>query len=186
MESQSLPGLSIIKVFLHPQAKVEAAVAQLAAASQAVLYSLPTGMTPPSILRYNASSVPIHPADERLVRHHERVVALRPRIQLHPHPKWLPCKAPLPAPVRRTPSPDPRQSKVDIDLKSLYAQGLSANDVVNAASQDRPNEFVVRLGAFWLRPFLRAVENAVDFDNLFADAINRQKGKPGKHKLAGA
>jgi hypothetical protein len=71
-------------------------------------------------------------------------------------------------------------------LKSLYAQGLSANDVVNAASQDRPNEFVVRLGAFWLRPFLRAVENAVDFDNLFADAINRQKGKPGKHKLASA
>ena len=59
MESQSLPGLSIIKIFFHPNAKVEAAVAQLAAASQAVLHSLPTGMTPPSILRYNASSVPI-------------------------------------------------------------------------------------------------------------------------------
>jgi len=59
MESQSLPGLSIIKIFFHPNAKVEAAVAQLAAASQSVLHSLPTGMTPPSILRYNASSVPI-------------------------------------------------------------------------------------------------------------------------------
>ena len=59
MESQSLPGLAIIKVFFHPSAKVEAAVAQLAAASQAVLRSLPAGMTPPTILRYNASSVPI-------------------------------------------------------------------------------------------------------------------------------
>src|SRR6202171_4251376 len=59
MESQSLPGLSVIKLFFHPNAKVEAAVAQLAASSQSVLHSLPTGMTPPSILRYNASSVPI-------------------------------------------------------------------------------------------------------------------------------
>ncbi len=59
MESQSLPGLSIIKLFFHPNAKIEAAVAQLAASSQSVLHSLPTGMTPPTIIRYNASSVPI-------------------------------------------------------------------------------------------------------------------------------
>ena len=59
MESQSLPGLGIIKLFFHPDAKIEAAVAQLSASSQSVLHSLPTGMTPPSILRYNASSVPI-------------------------------------------------------------------------------------------------------------------------------
>src|SRR5579864_8452717 len=59
MESQSLPGLSVIKLFFYPNAKVEAAVAQLAASSQSVLHSLPTGFTPPSILRYNASSVPI-------------------------------------------------------------------------------------------------------------------------------
>src|SRR5581483_7770703 len=59
MESQSLPGLSIVKVFFQPTANVDAGVAQLAAASQAVLHSLPPGMTPPSILRYNASSVPI-------------------------------------------------------------------------------------------------------------------------------
>src|ERR1700685_452338 len=59
MESQSLPGLSIIKIFFHPNAKIEAAVAQLAAGSQSVLHSLPQGIFPPSILRYNASSVPI-------------------------------------------------------------------------------------------------------------------------------
>src|SRR5258708_31567077 len=44
MESQSLPGLAIIKVFFHANAKVEAAVAQLAAASQSVLHSLPSAM----------------------------------------------------------------------------------------------------------------------------------------------
>jgi multidrug efflux pump subunit AcrB len=58
-ESQSLPGLSVIRVFFQPDAKVESAVAQLAAASQSVIRSLPTGMVPPSIIRYNASSVPI-------------------------------------------------------------------------------------------------------------------------------
>src|SRR5215472_14665485 len=59
IESQSLPGLSVIRVFFHPGASVDAAVAQVAASSQAVLKSLPTGITPPTVLRYNASSVPI-------------------------------------------------------------------------------------------------------------------------------
>src|SRR3989442_12476212 len=59
MESQSLPGLSVIRVFFHPNAKIEAAVAQLAAGAQSVLRSRATGMTPPSVIRFNASSVPI-------------------------------------------------------------------------------------------------------------------------------
>jgi multidrug efflux pump subunit AcrB len=59
MESQTLPGLGIIKLFFHPNAKIEAAVAQLSSASQSTLRVLPVGMFPPSILRFNASSVPI-------------------------------------------------------------------------------------------------------------------------------
>src|SRR5690242_17207180 len=51
MESESLPGLSIIKLYFHPGAKIEAAVAQLTASSQTILHSLPTGMTPPAVLR---------------------------------------------------------------------------------------------------------------------------------------
>ena len=53
MESQSLPGIAIIKIFFQPNAKIEAAVAQLAASSQSVLHSLPQGIFPPSILRYS-------------------------------------------------------------------------------------------------------------------------------------
>jgi len=59
IESQSLPGLGVIKVFFHPRAKIEAAVAQLNAASNSSLHTLPPGTQPPNILRYNASSVPI-------------------------------------------------------------------------------------------------------------------------------
>src|ERR1035438_3816210 len=153
MESQSLPGLSIIKIFFHPNAKVEAAVAQLAAASQAVLHSLPTGMTPPSILRYNASSVPILQmsissdtmSESSLYDYGYNFI----RTQMA---TVQGASFPLPYGGR------PRQIMVDIDLKSLYAQGLSANDVVNAVNAQSliipsgiakigPNEFVVRLNS---------------------------------------
>ncbi|MGA2133706.1 MAG: efflux RND transporter permease subunit [Bryobacteraceae bacterium] len=153
MESQSLPGLSIIKVFFHANAKVDSAVAQLAAASQAVLHSLPTGMTPPSILRYNASSVPILQmsissetmSEQSLYDYGYNFI----RTQMA---TVQGASFPLPYGGR------PRQIMVDIDLKSLYAQGLSANDVVNAINAQSliipsgvakigPNEFVVRLNS---------------------------------------
>ena len=153
MESQSLPGLAIIKIFFHPNAKVEAAVAQLAAASQSVLHSLPAGMTPPSILRYNASSVPILQlsissdtmSESSLYDYGYNFI----RTQMA---TVQGASFPLPYGGR------PRQIMVDIDLKSLYAQGLSANDVVNAVNAQSliipsgiakigPNEFVVRLNS---------------------------------------
>ncbi len=59
MESQSLNGVGIIKLFFHPHAKIEAAVAQITASATSGVGSLPPGIFPPAILRYNASSVPI-------------------------------------------------------------------------------------------------------------------------------
>jgi multidrug efflux pump subunit AcrB len=59
IESQSLAGLGVIKVFFHPGTPVEAAVAQMTAISQTVTRQMPPGVTPPMILRFNASSVPI-------------------------------------------------------------------------------------------------------------------------------
>src|SRR6266542_3525556 len=47
MESQSLPGLAVIKIFFHPNARIDAAVSQLTSASQSILKSLPSGITPP-------------------------------------------------------------------------------------------------------------------------------------------
>ncbi|MDB5273974.1 MAG: AcrB/AcrD/AcrF family multidrug efflux protein [Chitinophagaceae bacterium] len=59
IESQSLKGISNIKIFFHPEAKVEAAVAQLAAISATLLRIMPPGMTAPIIIRYSATNVPV-------------------------------------------------------------------------------------------------------------------------------
>ena len=59
IESQSLAGLSMIRLFFHPDAKVEAAVAQVTAQSQSILAVLPDGIHSPIVIRYNAASVPI-------------------------------------------------------------------------------------------------------------------------------
>ncbi len=59
MESQSIDGRAIIKVFFQPGADVNAAMAQVSAISQPVLRQLPPGSSPPFLLTYNASSVPI-------------------------------------------------------------------------------------------------------------------------------
>ncbi|MDQ6706566.1 MAG: efflux RND transporter permease subunit, partial [Acidobacteriota bacterium] len=127
MESQSLPGLSVIKLFFHPNAKIEAAVAQLAASSQSVLHSLPTGMTPPTIIRYNASSVPILQigissetmTEQALYDYGYNVI----RTQMS---TVQGASFPLPYGGK------PREIMVDLDPRSVYAQGLSATDVVNA------------------------------------------------------
>ena len=59
VESQSLAGLSVIKIFFQPGAHIEAATAQVTAISQTVLRQVPAGTTPPFIIRYSASNVPI-------------------------------------------------------------------------------------------------------------------------------
>ncbi|MGD0539151.1 MAG: efflux RND transporter permease subunit [Verrucomicrobiota bacterium] len=59
LESSSFNGVGIIKVFLQPGASVDAGVAQVTAICQTMLRSLPPGTTPPLIIRYNASTVPI-------------------------------------------------------------------------------------------------------------------------------
>src|SRR6201984_3680463 len=59
IESQSMYGVGVIKVFFHPNAKIEMAVAQITAISQTLLRAFPAGFTPPLIIRYSASSVPL-------------------------------------------------------------------------------------------------------------------------------
>jgi multidrug efflux pump subunit AcrB len=59
IESQSVQGNSIVRVYFHPDAKVDLAVAQISAASQSLLRILPPGITPPNVIKYNAASVPV-------------------------------------------------------------------------------------------------------------------------------
>ena len=59
IESQSLAGYGIVKIFFQPNVNINAAQAQVTAISQTILKSLPAGITPPSVITYSASSVPI-------------------------------------------------------------------------------------------------------------------------------
>src|SRR6202045_3871863 len=59
IESQSLFGVGIIRIYFYPGAKIEAAVAQVTATSQAILKVMPPGINPPYIVQYSATSVPI-------------------------------------------------------------------------------------------------------------------------------
>jgi len=59
IESQSLNGIGLVKVYFHPQANLAGAIAQITAISQSTVKQLPPGITPPFIITYNASSVPI-------------------------------------------------------------------------------------------------------------------------------
>jgi multidrug efflux pump subunit AcrB len=59
IESQSLSGIGLVKIYFHPHTNMASAIAQVTAISQSIVRSLPPGITPPFILTYNASSVPI-------------------------------------------------------------------------------------------------------------------------------
>ncbi|HUK36750.1 MAG TPA: efflux RND transporter permease subunit [Vicinamibacterales bacterium] len=164
MESQSLPGLSIIKLYFHPNAKVEAAVAQLGAASQSVLHSLPTGMTPPQVLRFNASSVPILQLSISSETMPEQALYdygynfIRTQMSTIQGASF-----PLPYGGK------PRAIMVDLDPKALFAQGLSANDVVNAINNQSliiPSG-EIRIGANDFNVKLNSLpERAAAFNNI--------------------
>src|SRR5215469_16755739 len=59
IESQSFPGMGVVKIFFQPTVDINAAQAQVTSISQTILKQLPAGSTPPIILAYNASSVPV-------------------------------------------------------------------------------------------------------------------------------
>ncbi len=127
IESQSVSGISVIKIFFQPGVKVEAAVAQVTAVNQTILRVLPTGTTPPFILQFSASNVPILQAVMSSDRLSETELydlgAQFVRTQL--------------ATVQGAQVPNPyggraRQVSVDIDPSAMFAKGVSPSDVVNA------------------------------------------------------
>src|SRR4030088_30845 len=59
VESQSLNGIAVVKIFFQPKTDIATAIAQVTAISQTQLRFLPPGTTPPLVIAYNASTVPI-------------------------------------------------------------------------------------------------------------------------------
>jgi multidrug efflux pump subunit AcrB len=127
IESQSLNGIGVVKIFFHPGVNIGNAVAQVTAVSQTLLRQLPLGTTPPLVIQYNASSVPILQlalAGEGLSEQQLGDIGLNfVRTGLVSVPG-----AAIPYPY----GGKQRQVQVDINTTALQSKGLSPNDVVNA------------------------------------------------------
>ncbi|CAN5562454.1 efflux RND transporter permease subunit [soil metagenome] len=127
IESQSVSGISIIKIFFQPGAKIEAAVAQVTSVNQTILRILPPGSTSPFILQFSASNVPILQAvlsSDKLSEADLFDLGTNfVRTQLA-----TVQGAQIPAPY----GGKARNVTVDLDLGQLYAKGLSPTDVVQA------------------------------------------------------
>jgi multidrug efflux pump subunit AcrB len=127
IESQSLNGIGIVKIFFHPGVQIGNAVAQVTAVSQTLLRQLPAGTTPPLIIQYNASSVPILQlalSGQGLSEQQLGDIGLNfVRTGLVSVPG-----AAIPYPY----GGKQRQIQVDLDTNALQAKGLSPLDVVNA------------------------------------------------------
>ncbi|OUL32490.1 RND transporter [Nostoc sp. RF31YmG] len=127
IESQSLNGVSVIKVFFQPGAKIEAAVAQLTSITQTILRVLPPGITPPLIIRYNASNVPILQLSVSSKSLSEQELYDNGNNFLRTQLATVQgASVPLPYGGK------PRQIMVDLDPQALFAKGLSATDVTTA------------------------------------------------------
>ena len=129
IESTTLNGTAVIKVFFHPGAKIEACTAQVTAVCQTNLYVLPPNTQPPTILRYSASNVPI------------LQVSLSSKAlteeQVYDYGQWVLRNQLAVIPGVVIPSPyggKERQVMVDIDPEALRSRGLSPLDVVNAVT----------------------------------------------------
>ena len=129
MESQSLNGVAVVKVFLQPSANIDGALSGVIAEAQVGLKQLPPGITPPLVISYNASSVPILQlglSGQGLSEQQLNDLGLnfiRPQL----------------ATIQGASVPIPyggkvRQIMVDIDSQKLLSKGLSPMDVVNAVN----------------------------------------------------
>jgi multidrug efflux pump subunit AcrB len=127
IESQSLPGIGIVKIFFQPNVDIRTATAQVTSLSQTVLKQMPPGITPPLILNYNASTVPIlqlalsspKMTEQKLFDTGQNFI--RPDL----------------ASVAGTSIPSPyggkeRQIQIDLDPQAMQSKGVSAEDIANA------------------------------------------------------
>ncbi len=170
IESQSLNGIAVIKVYFYPHVNLGAAIAQVTAVSQSTVRQLPPGTTPPFIIQFNASSVPVLQlglsgkglSEQQLGDLGTNI--LRTRL----------------ATVEGASIPFPyggkqRQIQVDLNLQALQAKGLSPTDVINAVSAQN---LIAPSGSMKVGNYEYAVETnsapsvANDLNNLPVRAVN--------------
>ena len=127
IESTSLPGMGIVKIFFQPNVDIRTATAQVTSISQTVLRQMPPGITPPLILNYNASTVPILQLAASSPTLSEQQVLDLAQNFVRPALGNVPGAA-----VPYSYGGKVRQVQIDLDSQALQAKGLSAQDVENA------------------------------------------------------
>ncbi|HVY70300.1 MAG TPA: efflux RND transporter permease subunit, partial [Verrucomicrobiae bacterium] len=127
IESNAYPGVGVIKIFLREGASVDAGVAQVTAIAQTILRQLPPGQTPPLVIRYNASTVPIiqYTIGGKKLSEQEMYDLAQNQVRVG---LSTVKGASIPWPY----GGKTRVVSVDLDLTALKAKNLSAQDVVNA------------------------------------------------------
>ena len=129
IESESLYGIAVVKIYLQPTANVSAGVAQVTAISQAVLLQLPAGITPPLVLSYNATNVAVLRlglggkgfSEQQLNDYALNFV--RPQLVTVPG-----ASVPYPYGGKQ------RYVQVNLDYRAMQARGLTAADVISAVN----------------------------------------------------
>jgi multidrug efflux pump subunit AcrB len=129
IESQSIPDYGIIKIFFQPTVNINAALAEVSAMSQTVLKQMPAGITPPTILSFNASSVPILQLALSSQQLSETILFDQATSFIRPQLASV-AGAAIPLPY----GGKVRQVQADLNQQALHTYGISANDVVNALS----------------------------------------------------
>ncbi|HTJ96382.1 MAG TPA: efflux RND transporter permease subunit [Rhodocyclaceae bacterium] len=127
IESQSLAGVAVIKVFFQPDASIQTAIAQVASVEQAILRQLPPGITPPLVIKYSASSVPVIQLGLSSDTMSEQGLFDTAINFLRTKLVTIPGVA-IPYPY----GGKSRVVSVDLDPQALQAKGMSPTDVVNA------------------------------------------------------
>ncbi len=129
MEAQTLNGISVQKIYFQPDVSLDLAISQIVAATNSVRVVLPTGIQPPIIVKYDASSVPVLQLSLSSDRLNEQ--------QLYDYGLYNLRQQLAPVQGVTFPTPDGgkyRQIMVDIDPLKLQARGLTPADVVNAVN----------------------------------------------------
>src|SRR5471032_1258558 len=127
IESTSLAGVAVVKVFFQPTANIQTAIAQVVAIEQTMLRQMPPGITPPLIIKYSASSIPVIQIGMSSPTLSEQSLFDAAINQLRPQLVTIPGVA-IPYPY----GGKQRVISVDLDIQALQARGLSPADVVNA------------------------------------------------------
>ncbi|HZM08010.1 MAG TPA: efflux RND transporter permease subunit, partial [Methylocella sp.] len=129
IESQTLSGVAVEKIFFQPTVNIDLAISQIVSASNAIRALMPTGIQPPVIVQYNASSVPVLQLSLSSEQLNEQ--------QLYDYGIYRIRQALAPIPGITLPTPyggKYRQIMIDIDPNALAARGITPNDIVNAVN----------------------------------------------------